>query len=48
MKILLIVKLHNSNGPAIIYSDNSKIWCKDNKFHRINDLATEYENSDEE
>jgi hypothetical protein len=34
-------ELHRLDGPAIIDSDGTKIWCKNNLYHREDGLAVE-------
>jgi len=37
-------KLHNDNGPAIVYSNGTQEWYKDGKCHRDNGPAIVYSN----
>ena len=34
-------EIHNDNGPAIIFTDGSKIWYKHGKIHREDGPAIE-------
>jgi hypothetical protein len=40
-------KLHRDHGPAVIWSDNSKMWHKDGKFHREDGPAVIMSNGDQ-
>lgn len=40
--------IHNDNGPAIIWVDGSKFWCKNDKLHRQDGPAIEYANGPKE
>jgi hypothetical protein len=33
---------HREDGPAIIYTDGSTLWCRNGKNHRIDGPAVEY------
>ena len=37
-------KLHNENGPAIIYYGGDKTWVVDGQVHRVEGPAIEFEN----
>jgi len=37
-------KLHREDGPAVEYSDGSKIWYKNDKLHREDGPAIEWSN----
>jgi len=39
-------ELHRLDGPAIEYSDGSKLWYKEEKQHRTDGPAVEYAHGD--